>query len=296
MPPFVPRSILYLPVTSQRFLRKVGGTGADAIVLDLEDSIPDAEKRDARAALATAIPMVSGQHAFHVMVRVNREAALLHEDIDAAVNAGCRLIALPKVTSADDVAHADRLVLAAERRFGRGEGTVAIQALVESAAGLFALRDISRASPRLLSLGFGSEDLAMELGVAPSMEAMQGPAQQVVLAAAAADLHCAGLAGSVADYSDLERFRDVALLSRRLGMQGASCIHPAQVPILNEVFGATDAEIEEARRIVEIYDGSVQAGHGACAYDGRMIDAPVAKRARALLARCARAAVDAGAS
>lgn len=284
MPPFTPRSLLYLPVTSERFLGKAVGSGADAIVLDLEDSIAASSKRDARAALASAVPQTQG-HGPIVTVRVNNTPELLADDLAAAVAAGCEFIVLPKVESAGDLASADTLLLAAERENGRPEGRVRIQAVIETPVAIFALPDISKASRRVVSLAFGCEDFALALGVEPSMEAMRIPAQMVVFAACAYGLHSAGLAGTIGNYSDLSAFRTVATLSRQLGLQGAGCIHPAQLGIVNEIFGASAAQIEEARSIVKLYDERVSAGSGAFSFEGKMIDAPIAERARALLRR-----------
>lgn len=284
MPSFTPRSLLYLPVTSERFLRKSVGSGADAIVLDLEDSIAVGAKRDARAALASAVPQALG-HGPIVTVRVNHTPELLADDVAAAVAAGCELIVLPKVERAGDLASVDALLLAAERKNGRAEGSVHIQAVIETPVAMFALPEIAQASRRVVSLAFGCEDFALALGVEPSMEAMRIPAQMVVFAACAFGLHSAGLAGTIGNYSDLPAFRTVATLSRQLGLQGAGCIHPAQLGIVNEIFGASVAQIDAARSIVTLYDARVTAGAGAFSFEGKMIDAPIAERARALLQR-----------
>lgn len=284
MHPFQPRSLLYLPVTSDRFLRKAIETGADALVLDLEDSIAAGAKLDARAALASAVPRVLRRGA-HVTVRVNSTPALLADDLRAAVAAGCEAIVLPKVERAQDLTAVDAILLEAERRGGLAEGSVRIQAVIETPAALFALPEITAASRRVVSLAYGCEDFALALGVEPSMEAMRIPAQMVVFAACAVGLHSAGLAGTIGNYSDLDTFRTVATLSRQLGLQGAGCIHPAQIGVVNEIFGATAAQIDEAQSIVSLYDERIQAGSGAFAFNGKMIDAPIAERARALLRR-----------
>lgn len=284
MQAFTPRSLLYLPVTSDRFLQKAVDSGADAIVLDLEDSVASGAKVAARATLATALPKVLGRGPI-VTVRVNNTPALLADDLSAAVAAGCTFIVLPKVESAADLKAVDEMLRAAERTHGCAEGTVRIQAVIETPTAMFALPEIARGSSRVVSLAFGCEDFALALGVEPTMEAMRIPAQMVVFAASAFGLHSAGLAGTIGNYSDLALFRTVAALSRQLGLQGAGCIHPAQLAIVNEIFGASEAQLEEARAIVTLYDERVRAGSGAFAFNGKMIDAPIAERARALL-RC----------
>jgi citrate lyase subunit beta/citryl-CoA lyase len=114
---------------------------------------------------------------------------------------------------------------------------------------------------------------------------MSVPAQMMALAAAAAGLHPMGLPGTVAEFTDADAYRAVAMKARRIGMRGAICIHPAQVPVINEVFGGTAEEAERARRLLAVFDASVAAGRGAIAYEGKMIDEPIAIRARRFLQR-----------
>lgn len=272
---FHPRSLLYIPATATRFLARAAQRGADAIVLDLEDAVAPGHKAQARALLAPAVAGLKA--ACPVLVRINADPDLWQADTEAALSAGCDGLVIPKVESAADVQRVAALAdaLAAQ--------TLHLQAIVETPRGLLRLGEIAHASPRLASLAFGGEDFATALGVPPTPRALSMPTQAVAIAAVAAGLHPMGLAGSIGGYADLAAFAAQARRSHALGMRGAACIHPAQVPALHAAFGASDDALRQAREIVQAHEQALTRGEGAVAVAGRMVDAPVADRARRLL-------------
>ena len=123
------------------------------------------------------------------------------------------------------------------------------------------------------------------MGIDPLTEGMSWPAQAVALAAAAAGIEPLGLPGTVGDFSNPEAYRALAVHAKRIGIRGAVCIHPAQVQVLNDVFGGTDAEAAAAERLLAAFDAGIAQGKGAIALDGKMIDVPIANRARLFLQR-----------
>ena len=276
------RSLLYVPVVSRRFVEKAHTRGADAIQLDLEDSIAASEKEEARRALPAAVGRLAGL-GVDVVVRVNRPWRLAMRDLEAAVLPGVRALALPKLESADHVRFLDEVVTELEGDAGLPAGTVRFIAMVETSSGFFRLQEIAAASPRIAYLTLGTEDFATSAGVQPVPELMAGPKQVTVFAARAAGVLPIGLVGSIADYRDQDAFREVVCRSRAVGLVGASAIHPSQVPIINEGFSPTAEEIDRAQRMVETYDAALAAGVGAVEFDGAMIDEPVVERSRALL-------------
>jgi citrate lyase subunit beta/citryl-CoA lyase len=167
---------------------------------------------------------------------------------------------------------------------------VLLQAIVETPRGLLHLPQIVRAAPELVSLAFGGEDFATAMGVPPTPQSLALPAQAVAVAAVAAGLHPMGLAGTIGEYGDIARFSELAQLSRALGMRGAACIHPAQLPALHAAFGASEEALRHARDIVQAYERALAQGQGAVALAGRMVDAPIAERARQLLRSAGEAA------
>src|SRR5439155_2455533 len=137
----------------------------------------------------------------------------------------------------------------------------------------------------LCALNLGAEDFALSAGILPEAEVLSMPKQMAVFAARAAGIMPLGFIGSIAEFHDLEGFRQTIRRSRRFGFIGASVIHPSQVPILNEEFRASAEEIDHARRVVAAYDKALSEGVGAVTVDGKMIDVPVVERARLLLDR-----------
>lgn len=277
------RSLLYVPVTNERFVEKAAARGADAIKLDLEDSIPPAEKPAARKALRDAARLISGAGT-EVLVRINRPWRLAVQDLEAAVWPEVSGLCLPKLESADHLAFLDETVEELERERGLEVGSIRFMGLIETPRGLNNVREIAKASPRLKGLSLGQEDYSAALGM-PSL----GPGdlvedmRLVQRAAREAGILPLGFAGSIAEITDMEAFRASAERARALGMEGASCVHPAQVPILNAVFSPTAEEIETAEAMVAAYDAAMAEGLGAVSFRGKMIDVPVVERARRAL-------------
>jgi len=280
------RSMLFVPVTRPRFVEKGADAGADAIILDFEDSVAPSDKERARALLPEAMKQVSRRGA-DVVVRVNRPWRLLVRDIEAAVIPGIAALALPKIESAEHVQAIAEIVDELETERGITPGTVKLQALVETASGFFRIEQIARAHPRLIAVSIGAEDLALSVGMVPEAEGLFYPKQQCIIAARAAGILPLGFIGTVADYKDLDAFRATIRRSQRLGFLGASCIHPSNVAILNEEFAPRAEEVSQAERMVAAYDEALTAGRGSIEFEGKMIDIPVVERAKQVLARAA---------
>lgn len=281
---FDARSLLCIPADAERFFVKAADRGADLIVLDLEDGVAPAVKARARAALLALVEALHGKGAL-VYVRVNNEPALLSQDVQAAVYSGADGIVMPKVEAPEELAQLDADMKIHECAAGREPSSMRLIALIETPQGVNRAADIARASPRLVSMGLGAEDFSAAMEIAPTVEALRYPTQAVAIAAVAAGLHPIGLPGPVGDFSDLAAYRVVAEQALTIGNRGAICIHPAQVGVLNDVFGGSEAQVAAAERVVAAFDAALAMGKGAIALEGRMIDAPIANRARLLLAR-----------
>jgi citrate lyase subunit beta/citryl-CoA lyase len=276
------RSLLFVPVNVERFVAKAAERGADALQLDLEDSIAPAEKAGARRLVPEVAERLAGRGA-DIVVRVNRPWRLCVPDLEATVGPHVDAIALPKADDAAHVRYVAEILDELERERGLEPGRTKLIVMIETPEAFFRMVEIARASPRVVAMTLGSEDFASAVGMEPAADGLYPPKVQTVIAAAAAGVLPLGFIGTVADYRDLEAYRASVLRSRRVGFRGASCVHPSQVPILNETFGPTEAEIVYARGMVETYDKALAEGVGAVVYEGKMIDVPVVERARALL-------------
>ena len=281
---FEPCSIMFVPADSERFVMSAHTRGADVICLDLEDSIAPSAKAAARTALARGVAHLHA-HGCVALVRINHDPALLAADVAASVSSGADGVVLPKAEAPEQLARLAADLALEEQRCSRSSTRLLMMGIIETPKGLVRAADIAQSTPRLAALGFGADDFATAMGIAPLQEAMTHPVQAMAIAAASAGLHAVGLPGSVGGFSDMPAFRNLAVAARTLGLGGSFCIHPAQVPVLNEVFGGTDAERAEAAEIVAAFDIALAQGKASIALHGRMIDIPVASRARRLLGR-----------
>jgi citrate lyase subunit beta / citryl-CoA lyase len=280
------RSSLILPVNVPRFVEKANARGADAIVLDLEDSVPAQEKATARALVRDALA-VAGRGGAEVLVRVNNDPALLGDDIEGAVHPGLDGLAIPKAESAGQIREIVARIETLERARGLTPGHVRLSLAVETPRGLLAVEEIATASGRIATMSIGVEDYCLELGVEPSAEGLEllYPVARLVTVCKAVGVQPTGLLGSIAGFRDLATFERAAVRARQLGCEGAGCIHPDQVTVLNRVFTPDPARVEHARRVVEAFEDGVRRGTASVNLDGAMVDVPVYRRAQVLLAR-----------
>ncbi|WP_420393746.1 HpcH/HpaI aldolase/citrate lyase family protein [Acuticoccus sp.] len=277
------RSLLFVPVNVERYVEKAHARGADAIQLDLEDSVPLAQKAEARTMVREAARRVSTGGA-DVVVRINRPVRMALADLEACVWPEVGAIALPKVAGAVHVRLIAEVIDELEAERGMPVGTTKLIAMIETAEAYFEAREIAAAHPRLVGLNLGAEDFAVSTGMLPEADGLYVPKMTIVMAARAAGVLPLGFIGTVADYADLDAFRATIRRSRRLGFRGSSCIHPGQVAILNEEFAPSPEEVDHAQGMLSAYDDAIAAGRGSVEYRGKMIDVPVVERARELIA------------
>jgi citrate lyase subunit beta/citryl-CoA lyase len=272
-----------VPANVPRFIDGAHKRGADAIIVDLEDSVPIAERPAARRDLiATAENVARG--GADVIVRINRPWRQAVLDLEAAISPRVKALAVTKVDSADHIRLVSEVVSELEAERGMTVGSTKFTAMIETADAWFRMPEIAKADPRIVALTLGGEDFALSVGMLPTAEGLFMPKQQLAIAARAAGILPLGFIGTVADYRDLDAFRETVRRSRRLGFRGASVIHPAQIPILNVEFAPSADEVASARKIVAAYDEAVAAGRGSISVDGKMVDVPVVLRAQEVLA------------
>jgi citrate lyase subunit beta/citryl-CoA lyase len=259
------RSLLFVPVNVERYVEKAHERGADAVQLDLEDSVPLAEKAHARTLVAEAA------------AKVRRGGAdSVGPDVDA--------VALPKVAGAQHVRLVAEVLDELERERGLEPGRTKLICMIETADAFFQAHEVAAAHERIVALNLGAEDFALSAGMLPEPDGLHYPKVSIVIAARAAGILPLGFVGTVADYKDLDTYRATIARSRRLGFRGSSCIHPAQVAILNEEFAPGAEEVAQARGMLEAYERAIAERRGSVEYQGRMIDVPIVERARDLLA------------
>lgn len=278
----VARSYLFVPGDKEKMLVKSIGCGADALVWDLEDAVPADQKEIARKTIRRQLEALP-RHSPQVWVRINPiGTGQLEDDLEAVVQRGLRGVMLAKTESAEQVDQLARSLEAREKSAGLNPGSVKVQAILETAAGVCLAREISGASKRLAGLSLGAEDFTLDLGTSRSREGIELAYARgaIVLAAAYARIEAVDTVFS--DLSDLEGLAQESRLARQMGFRGKYAIHPRQVPVINETFSPTEAELAFARKVVQAF-AEVQNQAGVITVDGKMIDAPIVERARRLL-------------
>src|SRR5215468_6911039 len=284
------RSFLFVPADGGSKLAKAVASGADAVIIDLEDSITPERKDEARAAALDFLRRAGAtKQRPHLLVRINGlETGMADADLDAIVAGKPDAIVFPKAEGAPSVVHLDAKLTAREAIAGLPEGRIKILAqAVETAAGLFAAGTFRSASTRLIGLTWGPEDLSSQLGASANRDP-QGELTEPYRLARSVCLFSAAAAKLPAietvyvDFRNSEGLRRDTEAARRDGFVGRLAIHPAQVPVINEVFTPTAAEIEKAKAVVAAF--AAQPDAGAVGIDGKMYDRPHLVRAQALLA------------
>jgi citrate lyase subunit beta / citryl-CoA lyase len=285
-----PRSMLFVPGDSERKLAKGESSGADALVLDLEDSVPADRLGAARAMVREYLGGHRERARQQLWVRVNPlSSGKTLADLAAIAGGAPNGIMLPKTNSGADVVVVGHYLSALEVREGIEQGSIAIFAIAtETAPALFALGSFAGCSPRLAGMTWGAEDLAAALGASTNrdekgeLEFTYRLARSLCLAGAVA----AGvqpLDTVFVDFRDSEGLRAESRGAARAGFTGKIAIHPDQVPIINETFTPTAEEVAHARRVIEAF----AAGAGTVSLDGKMLDMPHLKQAQRVLALAA---------
>ena len=282
MTPASLRSMLFVPGHLPRFLDRAAQTDADALILDLEDSVPPPHKAEARANIKKRLD--EGVYRQQIFIRVNAlDTGMLPEDLRWTVHRATTGFMFTKVHDERDIVFFDRLLTQIESELGLEAGASKMCPLIETAsAGLHTLQ-IATASPRMVALAFGGEDYLTDLD---GLHRKHGlgflvPRALLVMAARAARLEA--IDTPYLDIADDAGFEREVTLARELGFSGQLLIHPSQVPIANRIFAPSEEEIREARRIVEAIEEGREKGLGVGLLDGSLIGPPMEKRARAVL-------------
>ena len=285
------RSLLFVPGDSARKLGKAMQSGADALILDLEDSVAPSGKAAARKVTAEFMAATASEPKRpRLIVRVNAlTTGMTDADLDGVMAGAPDAILLPKTVGGADVAHLGAKLAVREAEFGLADGATGIIALAtETAQGVFALGTLAGASRRLSGVTWGGEDLSAVVGAEANRgtDGLYTDPYRIVralalLAAAAAEVD--PIDSVYTNFRDLEGLAAECREARRDGFVAKMAIHPAQVPVINEAFTPTAETIARARRIVEAFEANPDAG--VVGIDGEMVDMPHLKRAQRLLAR-----------
>ena len=290
------RSMLFVPASRWSMIEKAAASAADAVCVDLEDSVPFDEKAASRAHAIRAFRELDFAHRLR-MLRINGldTPFAYHDLIEVVEAAGDRvdLIMLPKVGSARDVSFVDTLLTQVEWNCGYSR-RIGIEAQIETAEGFLSVREIAGSSPRLEALIFGPSDYSASMQMPSASigeldehdQAYPGHRWHAVMHAIVASARVNGLRcldGPYAGYKDAAGFERSCRIARSMGFDGKQCIHPGQLHAANAIFTPSDDEVARAERVVQAYEQAVTEGRGAASLDGKMIDAANIRMAKVVL-------------
>ena len=273
------RSRLYAPGSNPRLLAGIDIHGADCVLLDLEDSVPLAEKAAARILVKHVLAAVAFTE--EVWVRINGLDAGGEEDLQEVLLGRPNGVCLPKAESAADVARLAERLEALEKEFGLPAGSTWIMPIIETGKGVLHAEEIAGAHARIVMIAFGAEDYTRDVGALRSRRSQLFARSQIIAACAAAGIQASDTV--YADVADDEGLAKEAELARELGFDGKGAINPRQLEAIHRAFTPSDQEVERARAIVEAAREAEGRGLGAVSLDGKMIDKPVLERAERLM-------------
>ena len=276
------RSLMFVPVNVQKYVDKAPSCGADGIILDLEDSVAPADKAAARGLIKDAARAV-GTGGADILVRINRPLDLAVRDIETVVAPEITALMIPKIESAGHVRLLAELVSSVEAKRGMARGHTRFYVVVESVQAFPHMFEIAAAHPRIVAFTCGTEDFTASTGSQPDPDVLLFPKQQGIIAARAAGAIPLGVLSSSANFRDIDGYKASIAKSRRFGVEGSPCIHPAQVSALNEGFSPSAKDIADAERVVATYASSIAEGRGSIGLDGMMLDVPVVERSERVL-------------
>jgi len=278
------RSFLFAPGNHARRVEKCLTLGADAVILDLEDAVANAEKQATRSVVVEAL---SRPRRCQGYVRVNSlGTSWCHGDFLAVVAAGVDGIVLPKVESASDLLTAEWLLKSIERERGLPEGGIDLIPIVETALGFSNIALIARSVTRVRRMAFGAGDFTLDVGITWSTEEIELLPYRTAFVV---ESRAAGLEPPIdtvwVKLNDAKSFRRSVQCAKDLGFQGKMCIHPDQVSVVNECFCPSERELAHARRVVEAFAQAEREGLAAIQVDGQFVDYPIVYLAQRLIAR-----------
>ena len=284
------RTALFAPGIKERVMTKALESGADAVILDLEDSVPVASKAEARALVVKTIDAAAGSLSRPLIyVRVNGAATgLLADDLNAVVRPGLDAILLSKAENVEDVQQTAAALERNESQRGMKQGSAEIILQIENALGVYNCFNLIKASPRVAATCFGSArdgDLQTDLGCSWSIEGTEllYARSKVLLDTRAAGSHIHPLDGVFSDLNDETGLIADSRLSARLGYIGRTVIHPKQIAPVKSAYAVPEVEVAYYQKVVVEFAAAEKAGTAAIAVDGKLVDYAMAQRARRVL-------------
>jgi citrate lyase subunit beta/citryl-CoA lyase len=265
-------------------LERARDFAADIIMYDLEDSVPPAEKVNARDLARQWVPELR-RAGRKVMVRCNGlDTGLTRDELAAVIGPDLYGVSVGKTESPWDIGEIDRIIGPWEAAAGLEPGSIKLIPWIESARAVMNAQAMASASRRIVALAFGAEDYTVGMGLQRTDGGQEVYVPRATTAIAARAANVASLDSPYVAFRDFQGLKEDCATARQLGYQGKFAIHPAQIDTINETFSPSPEDVAYARRVMEAWDQAEAAGRGSLDLDGKMVDVPVVKRAQNLLA------------
>jgi citrate lyase subunit beta/citryl-CoA lyase len=279
------RSVFYIPGNNDKMIAKAPTTPADIITLDLEDSVPPAEKPKARDMVRENLKL-AGSGGSTVYVRINNwETLMTNDDLEAIVHEGLSGVCLAKTGGPDHVQRLEWKLEELERRRGLPVGKIAIQLLIETAKGVINAYPSAITSKRVNSLIFGAVDYTKDMRVKLTSEGVEQFYARSHAAVAARASGCIAIDCPFVDFKNIEAFEKSTREGRQMGYEGRMLIHPTQIEPSNRIYSPAPEDVEWAKGVVKVFEEEgIAKGMAAVSYKGKMVDTPVYDNARTILA------------
>jgi len=277
------RSLLFVPGNKENMLEKAAGLRPDILVPDMEDSVPNAEKDNARKTIQSFLPRLA-EKGVPIMPRVNSlDTGWLEPDLAAVIGPHILGISIGKIDGPQDIETVSDLLAESERAVDLAVGSLKLIPWLESARAIVKCYEICTSNPRIIGVAFGAEDFTHDMGIERLEDDSEVDYARNVLCIAARAAHVTALDTPYFHFKDEAGLRVNSTAAKQRGFKGKFAIHPAQIDAINETFSPSKAEVEHARRVVAAFEEAETAGRGSTSLDDKVIDVPVVKRARAVL-------------
>jgi len=282
----VMRSVMYIPSNNEKMVSKGPGVAADVLTLDLEDSVPPAEKQKGREMIQSYLKSSRADQASpNLYVRINNwETQMTNDDLEAIVHPGLNGVCLAKCGEADNVKRLDWKLEELEQRRGMEPGSVAIQLLIETAKGVINAYPSATASPRVNSLIFGAVDYTKDMRVTLTSEGTEQLYARYYTAVAARAAGCVAIDCPFVAFQDTAAFEKSTREGRQMGYEGRMLIHPSQIEPSHIIYTPSAEDVEWAKGVKKVFEEEgIAKGAAAVTYKGKMVDTPVYENAMTIL-------------
>ena len=282
----VMRSVFYVPSNNEKMVAKAPTIACDILTLDLEDSVPPAEKPKGREKIKEYLEGARKEQVSpNLYVRINNwETQMTNDDLEAIVYPGLNGVCLAKCGEADNVRRLDWKLEELEQRRGMEVGTVGIQLLIETAKGVINAYPAATASPRVNSLIFGAVDYTKDMRVTLTSEGVEQLYARYHTAVAARAAGCIAIDCPFVAFKDVEAFDKSTREGRQMGYEGRMLIHPSQIGPSHEIYTPSAADVEWAEGVKKVFEEEgIAKGSAAVSYKGKMVDTPVYENALQIL-------------